>query len=102
MGIGQIWVREPADFDLSAYRATLQVAQEDGMATEFKPGDVVRLKSGGPAMTVTAIGEHESQTKAFCEWFEGTKRHQGTFVLATLEASGPGDRPKPKVMRRNR
>lgn len=43
------------------------------MATKFKPGDVVRLKSGGPAMTVTAIGEHMGETKAFCEWFEGTK-----------------------------
>ena len=72
------------------------------MATEFKPGDVVRLKSGGPAMTVTAIGEDGGETKAFCVWFEGTEQHQGTFVLAAIEPSAPGDRPKPQVIRRNR
>ena len=63
--------------------------------TEIKVGDVVRLKSGGPAMTVTAIDEQ----KAFCEWFESTEQHQGTFVLAALEPSNPSDRPKPTVFR---
>ena len=72
------------------------------MATELKPGDIVRLKSGGPAMTVTAIGEHAGETKALCEWFDGMKHHQDHFILAALEPSGPDDRPKPQVIRRNR
>jgi uncharacterized protein YodC (DUF2158 family) len=72
------------------------------MATELKPGDIVRLKSGGPAMTVTAIGEHAGETRALCEWFDGTKHHQDHFILAALEPSGPDDRPKPQVIRRNR
>jgi uncharacterized protein YodC (DUF2158 family) len=69
--------------------------------TEFKPGDVVKLKSGGPAMTVTAIGEHVGETKASCVWFEGTEQHQGTFVLAAIEQSGSDSRPKRQASRQN-
>ncbi|WP_370679391.1 YodC family protein [Comamonas sp. GB3 AK4-5] len=32
----------------------------------FQVGDVVRLKSGGPSMTVTYLGERGSVS---CEWF---------------------------------
>jgi uncharacterized protein YodC (DUF2158 family) len=73
------------------------LAWEDGMTTEIQVGDVVKLKSGGPAMTITAIDE--TSKKAFCEWFESTEQHQGTFVLAALEPSNPSDRPKPTVFR---
>jgi uncharacterized protein YodC (DUF2158 family) len=73
------------------------LAWEDGMTTEIQVGDVVKLKSGGPAMTITAIDE--TSKKAFCEWFESTEQHQGTFVLAALKPSNPSDRPKPTVFR---
>ena len=38
--------------------------------TEFKLGDVVRLKSGSPAMTIVEIiPEQESITYMTCRWF---------------------------------
>ena len=74
-----------------------RLAWEDGMTTEIQVGDVVKLKSGGPAMTVTAIDK--TSKKAFCEWFESAEQHQGTFVLAALEPSNTLDRPKPTIFR---
>jgi uncharacterized protein YodC (DUF2158 family) len=38
---------------------------------EFKPGDVVKLKSGGPAMTIAKYGKYSDGEKALCEWFDG-------------------------------
>ena len=49
----------------------------------FKPGDTVRLRSGGPVMTVEFVeGE-----KTWCLWFDNldVKRHQ--FRAAALEAA---------------
>lgn len=71
---------------------------------KFKLGDVVRLKSGGPEMTVTLVCSKESQSpveayayqayqKKFglsdayygtC-WFEGTKKSEDAFPEETLE-----------------
>ena len=46
----------------------------------FKPGDTVRLNSGGPAMTVKVVeGDWIS-----CDWFEGTKKCEDRFAAATL------------------
>jgi uncharacterized protein YodC (DUF2158 family) len=37
----------------------------------FKPGDLVKLRSGGPPMTVVAIqGKGSSAAQARCCWFE--------------------------------
>lgn len=38
------------------------------MAEGWRVGDVVQLKSGGPAMTVTAVDGHHCA----CAWFAGT------------------------------
>ena len=49
---------------------------------EFKEGEVVRLKSGGPDMTVSAITDRAS---AECWWFvDGDPKWQ-TFQLHALE-----------------
>jgi uncharacterized protein YodC (DUF2158 family) len=43
---------------------------------EFNVGDVVRLKSGGPEMTIEGIGKHglgAVHDNAKCVWFEGKK-----------------------------
>lgn len=55
------------------------------MAGEVKEGDVVRLKSGSPAMTVEKIGESENKRCAWCVWFHDTERKSGVFHLTTLE-----------------
>lgn len=60
---------------------------------EFKSGDLVRLKSGGPLMTVENVGErHMVDGEAvWCVWFEavGSKQvmKRETFSPAVLEES---------------
>ncbi|MEL7032804.1 MAG: DUF2158 domain-containing protein [Pseudomonadota bacterium] len=52
---------------------------------EFKIGDVVQLKSGGPKMTVAAV----KQDRAICVWFNGQnalhEEKSAEFLLATLK-----------------
>jgi uncharacterized protein YodC (DUF2158 family) len=58
------------------------------MDHELKVGDVVKLRSGGPLMTIEYIGSFSmsggEEDKAKCVWFEGTKRKDGVFELPTL------------------
>lgn len=49
------------------------------------PGDLVRLKSGGPVMTVAWIEDEEEHVPVHVVWFEGHTLHDETFLLATLE-----------------
>ncbi len=61
---------------------------------DWKPGDIVRLKSGGPMMTVDAVGEHMGSQAIWCTWFVGTKKFNDTFGPHSLksaenERSGP-------------
>lgn len=56
---------------------------------KWNPGDVVRVKSGGPAMTVA--GE-DSIGMVICEWFDGKNQKSGTFNAAVLQKFEP---PKP-------
>jgi uncharacterized protein YodC (DUF2158 family) len=50
---------------------------------EFKPGDVVALKSGGPRMTVSYIPE--GSKSAECMWFDEKKERQhSVFNWSTL------------------
>jgi len=46
----------------------------------FNVGDVVCLKSGGPAMTVTEV----SGSQVRCIWFDGPNRSSGMFEMAVL------------------
>jgi uncharacterized protein YodC (DUF2158 family) len=55
------------------------------MAEEFKKGDVVVLKSGGPRMTVSQTGEDSyGEQKVWCVWFERNTKHEDTFDPAVL------------------
>lgn len=47
----------------------------------MQPGDVVRLKSGGPDMTVKWAEEGD----AYCEWFDGKANKGANFTLTSLE-----------------
>lgn len=51
---------------------------------EIEPGDVVRLKSGGPPMVVRAV----SADTAYCQWYAGVDLHQGTFLFSSLRNIG--------------
>jgi len=54
----------------------------------FQSGDKVRLKSGGPTMTVSsrAIGITE---RYVCQWFEGHTMEHGVFPVAEIELVSP-------------
>jgi uncharacterized protein YodC (DUF2158 family) len=52
--------------------------------SKFKPGDTVRLKSGGPLMTVAEIEENDFVR---CAWFDDKRLPQDkAFLEAILEA----------------
>jgi uncharacterized protein YodC (DUF2158 family) len=56
----------------------------------FQPGEVVRLKGGGPWMTITALGAYSGWTMRVadtvsCRWFEGEKPQETVFDVALLE-----------------
>ncbi|MCS3833239.1 uncharacterized protein YodC (DUF2158 family) [Aeromonas veronii] len=56
---------------------------------DFKVGDVVSLRSGGPLMTIEVIREFNAE----CLWFDMELREimplSGTFCLAALVAGDP-------------
>lgn len=60
---------------------------------QVKKGDTVRLKSGGPLMTVVVVdGEFVT-----CQWFKGDRAQEGAFEAAALEASD--DKPRVSYVR---
>ena len=58
------------------------------MARPFNIGDIVRLKSGGPAMTVTDVDLNDDDGTYWvsCTWFdEKGQRASSSFPAATVE-----------------
>lgn len=57
--------------------------------SEFKKGDQVKLKSGGPTMTVQNIGDYSPmgpEDGVSCTWFDAKHvRQEDTFDAAVLE-----------------
>lgn len=56
---------------------------------QFKPGDLIELKSGGPAMTVRSV--HSSDGTITTQWFSGKKLEQGHFREESVKASPSPD-----------
>jgi uncharacterized protein YodC (DUF2158 family) len=53
---------------------------------EIKIGDVVILKSGGPEMTVTAVGQLAgSPDQAKCIWFANGEAKESIFSQGALK-----------------
>lgn len=52
---------------------------------KFKIGDVVKLKSGGPDMTVKHVIPGDANTIYDCQWFAGKKLEAGRFPTDSLE-----------------
>ncbi len=63
-------------------------AQE--MHPVFEPGMIVRLKSGGPKMTVKANDSPEAEV--LCLWFAGKKLESGSFAMHTIVAVKEGNK----------
>jgi uncharacterized protein YodC (DUF2158 family) len=53
------------------------------MSEEFKIGDVVQLKSGGPKVTVTNVLEGVVHTS----WFAGSKNEKASFPIDAVATS---------------
>lgn len=54
------------------------------MDNKFEVGDIVKIKSGGPDMTVQALPRATSRYYT-CQWFAGKKLEQGHFPEDALE-----------------
>lgn len=61
--------------------------KENNMAAQakFAVGDIVKLKSGGPEMTVKTEPDSPSQYYD-CQWFAGKKLESGRFPANSLES----------------
>ncbi len=65
------------------------------MASLFKAGDLVQMKSGGPPMTVDGLPnqkKHDYQHKSgeyWCTWFKGATRDEGSFGEHLLQIYVP-------------
>lgn len=58
------------------------------MAKNFSPGDIVQLKSGGPAMTVASVTGDDGYSDNIgyrCEWFKGASKENARFIEDTLK-----------------
>jgi uncharacterized protein YodC (DUF2158 family) len=59
---------------------------------QWRIGDLVQLKSGGPTMTVTSLIEDSpTEAKVICTWYVEDERIQEPFDPATLKAAKPSD-----------
>jgi uncharacterized protein YodC (DUF2158 family) len=61
---------------------------------EFKPGDLVVLKSGGPVMTVDSVDHLAGGSGIKCVWFAGAKRETAYFRAESIEPAPPKAAPK--------
>ena len=64
-----------------------------GKSGPFAVGTIVKLKSGGPDMTVELIVINYSTKQPTgdvdCQWFAGKKLEKGRFPIASLELVTP-------------
>ncbi len=56
---------------------------------DLQIGDVVKLKSDGPKMTISNIGDYSAsgggKEGARCDWFDGKEKKNGVFNISTLK-----------------
>ena len=55
----------------------------------WKSGDVVALKSGGPTMTVDWVDTQVGVTTVYCVWFDNKELKKEGFQPAALKAASP-------------
>jgi uncharacterized protein YodC (DUF2158 family) len=55
---------------------------------DFNVGDVVKLKSGSPDMTI----DNASGSRIICNWFEGLILHTAEFDQGALEKVTPAEK----------
>jgi|GraSoiStandDraft_57_1057295.scaffolds.fasta_scaffold952194_1 uncharacterized protein YodC (DUF2158 family) len=61
--------------------------------SQFRPGDQVRLRSGGPPMTVLSVSAKGSDVK--CSWFDASQAfHQEHFPPGALVLLESAEQPR--------
>lgn len=85
------FLRTPADdFACLSHDQQYSDYRSDYMAS-FKDGDTVRLKSGGPLMTIQSIYKSDSQDWAEVVWFDDKKKQcTERYRLIVLEPDDGG------------
>jgi uncharacterized protein YodC (DUF2158 family) len=63
------------------------------VSMNFKSGDVVMLKSGGPKMTVEDRSLYSGVQKYKCKWFDGTKYVEDLFMEEMLSPAVGSPKP---------
>ena len=92
----EIGRRETEQFERATIVAALRWLCDPLRTMEtIQIGDLVKLKSGGPKMTVTAIAGNREN--CVCAWFDGATMREGNFhpgaltkVDSTPESGGMG------------
>ena len=69
--------------------STYYQSREQGMGHKFAVGEVVKLKSGGPEMTVRAVPNSGYGDNYNCQWFAGKKLEAGNFPEGSLDKVTP-------------
>jgi uncharacterized protein YodC (DUF2158 family) len=62
------------------------------VSNNFKIGEVVQLKSGGPIMTIHNIGDYAPtgfNPGVLCVWFAGVQKNEAVFHPDALERYEP-------------
>lgn len=70
---------------------------------QFKPGDLVRLRSGGPVMTVEFVNQNDDDVVR-CLWFDGGEVLRDAFDSVSLAIESLVEfRPKdePRIIRQD-
>jgi len=63
------------------------IQKEEPSMEEFKPGDIVRLKSGGPPMTIESLDRKEGGF--LCLWFDEGQLEDAVFAAVVLVPDVP-------------
>jgi len=58
------------------------------MNEQIKAGDNVRLKAGGPTMTVDDVKEINGVVRAYCSWFIKDEHKHSSFPVTSLDRLG--------------
>ena len=80
--------RRATSFEVSEGLARRVIAYgEADVAKPIAVGDVVRLRSGGPTMTVSSVLAplEPGGARVMCVWFDNTRPYCDQFYICTLE-----------------
>jgi uncharacterized protein YodC (DUF2158 family) len=74
-----------------AYSMADRIARVAGYAGEIRPGKLVKLKSGGPPMTVAVFDTVDGLI--YCHWIAGGRPFAARYSAEMLEPAPPGAVP---------